>query len=47
MNNMVVLVSKNSLLYCIKICVDYYFANQIGIIQKRNKIEMKSINIDA
>jgi hypothetical protein len=45
---MVVLDSKQhfALLYK-EICVDYYFANQIGIILKRIRIEMKSINTDA
>jgi hypothetical protein len=47
MSNMVVLDSKQqfALLYK-RICVDYYFVNQIGIIRKI-RIEMKSINIDA
>ena len=34
-------------LLCKEICADYYFANQIGIILKKIRIEMKSINIDA
>jgi hypothetical protein len=48
MNNMVMLDSKQqiALLYT-EICADYYFANQIGIIQKRIIIKMKSINTDA
>jgi hypothetical protein len=48
MNNMVVPDSEQKFVLLYKeICVDCYFANQIGIIQKRIKIEMKSINTDA
>jgi hypothetical protein len=48
MNNMVMLDSKQQFVLLYKeICADYYFANQIGIIQKRIRIQMKSINIDA
>jgi hypothetical protein len=32
-------MGNNSLFYCIKSCVVYYFANMVGI-------EMKSINIE-
>jgi hypothetical protein len=48
MNNMVALDSKQQfpLLYK-EICVDYYFGNQIGIILKNIRIEMKSINTDT
>jgi hypothetical protein len=45
---MVVLDNKQqfALLYK-EICDDYYFANQIGIIKKRIRIEIKSINTGA
>jgi hypothetical protein len=45
---MIVLDSKKKFVTLYKeICDDNYFSNQIGIIQKKIGIEMKSINTDA
>jgi hypothetical protein len=42
MNNMAVLDSKQQFILLYKeISTDYYFANQIGIILKKIRIEMK------
>jgi hypothetical protein len=41
MNNLVVLDNKQLFaLLCKKICADYYFVNQVGIIKKRIRIKI-------